>query len=152
MSMTTYQRLSSHHLHRIQTTARIPTTSSKSLNLTCTRGITYSTSRTSSIRCSINRNGNIISNNIINQNSDNCITINNIVKINKRFIRLPSYHPKYKKPAWVYDLDLDRTQYRGIWWLLPVPPKARPACMVFTVMLSMEYCCFTIYNHMMLAE
>ena len=79
-------------------------------------------------------------------------SFNYLYRLNKRFIQLPPYHPKYKKPELVYDLNLDWRRYRGLYWLIPVPPKARPACYVFAAFIFLEYFAFVICHHMMLRD
>ena len=69
-----------------------------------------------------------------------------------RNIQLPSYHPKYKRPEWAFDLDLDTKQYKGFWRVFPVPPKARTACIIFGVVVFMEWAAFVICHQMMLAD
>ena len=71
---------------------------------------------------------------------------------NKRFVELPPYHPKYKKPELVYDLNLDWRKYRGLWWLIPVPPKARPACYIFTAFISLECAAWNICHWLSLRD
>ena len=76
----------------------------------------------------------------------------NLYRLNRRFIELPPYHPKYKKPELVYDLNLDWSKYRGIFYFVPVPPKARPACYIFVTFLALEYFGFVFCHHMMLSD
>ena len=139
--MNSYHRPSQYCLRKIDSSIKIASqnTSNKTmLNITSNRNISI-----------LNRIGNHCYYNKIymtrNMNHQN-------FQIIKRKIQLPAYHPKYKKPEWVFDLDLDPTKYRGLWRILPVPPKARPACYVFCTVISMEYICFTFYHYMMLAD
>eukprot|EP01084_Bolivina_argentea_P019956 37137_1 len=73
-------------------------------------------------------------------------------RFSKRFIELPPYHPKYKKPEMVYDLNLDWRKYRGIFRIIPVPPRARPAVYVFAAFIFLEYFAFVCCHHMMLRD
>lgn len=85
-----------------------------------------------------------------NKDYSNMYRWNNINKISKRSVELPPYHPKYKKPELVYDLNLDWRKYRGLWRLIPVPPKARPAGYIFAAFIMLEYFAFVICHHLML--
>mmetsp|Transcript_18326 Transcript_18326/g.29038 ORF Transcript_18326/g.29038 Transcript_18326/m.29038 type:complete len:108 (+) Transcript_18326:694-1017(+) len=71
-------------------------------------------------------------------------------KWSKRFVELPPYHPKYKKPEMVFDLNLDWKRYRGFYRYFPIPPKARPAAFIFAAFIGLECFAFIGCHHMMM--
>lgn len=73
-------------------------------------------------------------------------------QVYKRGVQLPPYHPKYKKPEWAWDLELDPKIYSGFWKIFPVNPKSRPAVYVFTFVMMAEFVCIAICHHWMLSD
>ena len=72
--------------------------------------------------------------------------------LNKRMVQLPSYHPRYKKPDLMWDLELDPKVYYGFWKLFPIPPKSRPACVWFAVMIGFEFIGFIGVYYIVLSD